>query len=299
MEYAQAKNTFCRSCGRHFEIGATRKVVGPKPAIVPKAATKAPSPATAAAQSAEPIDAEPEEDKPGWLASFLPSKQPRDVKCFDCGTAQRVMPSARSSNCPKCGAYIDLQDIKVNSPFSRNFRTHGHLYVGPKGICNSVRAECGSAKVEGELGGNLTCAGILELRRVGRMPGAIKARTLIVHRKTEAQFGRPIKATDVDIAGDIRADIHAEGTVRIRGSGSLHGSVTAKSLVIEKGAVFEGQATITPPDKPGLRAMLLSQGKGPIPRNTAAAEAEAAAKAEEHVAMELPLDLDGPADAAK
>lgn len=243
MEYALAKNTFCRSCGLHYEIGAAPKV---QPSLVARDHRG---------------DKAPEESKSDWLSGLFGAKKPQDVRCFDCDTIQHVVASARSTNCPKCGTYIDLQDIKINSPFSRNFRTHGHLHVGPKGICNSVRGECGSAKIEGELGGNLTCGGILDLRREGRMPGALKAHTLLIHKKSATEFVRPIKAVDVDIAGALKADIHAEGTVHLRKSGSLYGSVTAKSFVIERGAVFEGQVTISPPGKVGIRSMILSEAK--------------------------------------
>jgi cytoskeletal protein CcmA (bactofilin family) len=184
---------------------------------------------------------------------------------------------------------VDLQDIKVMSPFSRNFRTHGHLTIGPKGVCNSVRAECGSARIEGELGGNLTCSGDLELRSKGRILGSIKARRLLVHKKAEVQFGRAIRAVDVEIEGSLTADIQAEGTVRLKRSGRLQGSVTAKSFIIENGAVFDGKVTISPPDMPGLHSLLLADGTLHRARPTTASTSGRSQQAPPGETLELPL----------
>ncbi|WP_282937839.1 polymer-forming cytoskeletal protein [Paenibacillus sp. RC67] len=49
-----------------------------------------------------------------------------------------------------------------------------------------------------------------------------------------------ITAKDVTIAGRLEGTVKAEGIVRITATGKLIGTVQAGSLIIEKGAVFQG-----------------------------------------------------------
>ncbi|CAG7653459.1 polymer-forming cytoskeletal protein [Paenibacillus allorhizosphaerae] len=56
-----------------------------------------------------------------------------------------------------------------------------------------------------------------------------------------------IRAHNVIIAGRLEGRVQAEGFVRITSTGRLSGTVRANSLIIEQGAVFQGQSEMTEP----------------------------------------------------
>ena len=47
-----------------------------------------------------------------------------------------------------------------------------------------------------------------------------------------------------DISGELAADIHFAGTVRLYASGRLVGNIEAAHLIVEPGAVFVGSARV-------------------------------------------------------
>lgn len=76
-------------------------------------------------------------------------------------------------------------------------------------------------RVEGEVNGDLRTSGEVVIGEKGSVRSEIHAR-------------------DVTIAGRMEGTVRATGVVRITPSGRLTGMVEASSLIIEKGAVFQG-----------------------------------------------------------
>ena len=55
----------------------------------------------------------------------------------------------------------------------------------------------------------------------------------------------PIEAEDVCVAGSVAGDITAKAAVRLEMTGSITGSVTMRSFIIEDGGCFDGQSHMT------------------------------------------------------
>src|SRR3954468_3962527 len=140
MDYAAAKTTMCRQCGRYFSPNV------PKQGLVLRSKAEA---ASAASTSAEV----------GGVArpSFWGSKKNRVVGCFECKRKHEVSEAATSTNCPGCSAHIDLRDYKITTSFSRSIRTRGELHLTSKGDLSSTSVVCKTALIEGKLRGNLQC----------------------------------------------------------------------------------------------------------------------------------------------
>lgn len=86
-----------------------------------------------------------------------------------------------------------------------------------EGSCSSQA----DIRIEGEVVGDLRTSGEVVIGEKGSVRSEIQAR-------------------DVTIAGRMEGTVIATGIVRITPSGRLVGIVEASSLVIEKGAVFQG-----------------------------------------------------------
>jgi cytoskeletal protein CcmA (bactofilin family) len=217
MESSFARTTLCRKCGQHFSL--ERKA--PPPVKLP--------------------EREPSLLKK--LAGMIGRQRIRQICCNACQTRQEVSSSASSSLCQKCGAYIDLKDFKVATVFSRNIQTQGIIQVTPRGELTSTKSVCGEAHIQGKVHGTLICSGEVTVKFRGRLLGAIDAYKLIVEKKSDVEFVRPLKAHFAEIQGKVSARVIADNVTIAKG-GHLEGTVFAKAITVEKGGIFQGELVI-------------------------------------------------------
>ena len=225
MEYAAAKSSICRQCGRYFSPFT------PKPGLKLRVREETPAPPAAPASSIF-----------GKFEDFWKRQHSSVIECFECERKQQVCGTATSTICPACSAHIDLRDYKITSGFSRTIRTRGDVHLTGKGDLGSSSVVCRSALIEGRLRGNLHCD-TATINFTGKIPGRISARRIIVERKADIHCFRRIRAEHIEIRGRMSGEIVAQ-TVDIQKKGALEGDVTAKAISVEKGGMFSGQLVI-------------------------------------------------------
>jgi cytoskeletal protein CcmA (bactofilin family) len=223
MEYAAAKSSICRQCGRSFSPFA------PKPGLKLRAREEAPAPESSSIL--------------GRFEDFWKRQRSSVIECFECQRKQQVCGAATSTICPGCSAHIDLRDYKITSAFSRSIRTRGHVHLTGKGDLASSSVICQSALIEGRLRGNLHCNDSATVNYSGKIPGKISARHIIVDRKADIHCFRRVRAELIEIKGRMSGEIVAQ-TVMVDRKGALEGDVTAKAITVEKGGMFSGQLVI-------------------------------------------------------
>jgi cytoskeletal protein CcmA (bactofilin family)/Zn finger protein HypA/HybF involved in hydrogenase expression len=226
MEYAAAKSTMCRQCGAHFVPSA------PKVQLRLRQKDEAP-PEPAADTSFLRI-----------MEGFWAKHHRAVIECFDCKATQEVSTAAHSTICPKCSKHIDLRDYKITTSFSRSIRTNGQVHLTAKGDLSSSNVVCRSALIEGKLRGNLQCLGRATINFVGKIPGRLTAEHILVERKSVVQFFRRVRVKTIEIRGRMTGEVIAQGTVIIHRNATLDGNVTAKSISVERGGIFNGQLII-------------------------------------------------------
>ncbi len=215
LESPYAKSTFCRKCGEHYEPGRTKPIL--------------------------------RNERPSFLArvsKLIAGSKTREITCFDCGAVQTVSSSSTSSLCPQCSAYIDLSDFKINGAYSRLIQTQGVVSVGAKADVTSSRVACREATIKGKVRGNLLCTGTARFNLKGKITGAVEARHIVIEKRSEVEFVRPLKAKSIEIAGTVFANLKIDGTVTITKRGRLQGNIQARGIVVEKGGVFLGELII-------------------------------------------------------
>ncbi len=228
MEYAAAKSSICRQCGRYFSPFT------PKPGLKLRVKEEAPAP-----------------ENSSLLHRFedLWKRQRSSViECFECNRKQQVCGGATSTICPACSAHIDLRDYKISGGFSRSIRTRGDVHLAAKGDLSSSSVICRSALIEGKLRGNLHCDDTVTINFSGKIPGRLSGRHVIVERKADIHCSRRVRAGSIEIKGKMSGEIIAQTMVSIHKKGVLEGNVTAKSITVEKGGMFSGQLVIGPAD---------------------------------------------------
>ena len=224
MEYAAAKSSICRQCGRSFSPFA------PKPGLKLRVAEETPPPETSSSIF-------------GRLEDFWKRQTSSVVECFECKRKQQVSGAATSTICPSCSAHIDLRDYKITSGFSRSIRTRGNVHLAGKGDLASSSVNCRSALIEGRLRGNLHCDDTATINYSGKIPGRITTRRLVIDRKADVHCFRTVRAEHIEIRGRMSGEIVAQ-TVTVHRKGCLEGDVTARAISVEKGATFSGQLAI-------------------------------------------------------
>ena len=89
--------------------------------------------------------------------------------------------------------------------------------------------------------GTLTFEGTVRID--GKLEGEIFTKdTLVVGEG--AEVSATIQAGVVEIGGTVHGNVTADRKVDIRASGRLYGNISAPTLVIEEGVVFEGSCTM-------------------------------------------------------
>src|ERR1700746_1206240 len=208
MEYAAAKSSICRQCGRSFSPFA------PKPGLKLRTREEAPAPESSSIF--------------GRFEDFWKRQRSAVIECFDCKRKQEVCGAATSTICPGCSAHIDLRDYKITSGFSRSIRTPGNVHLTSRGDLGSSSIVCRSALVEGRLRGNLHCEDTATINYSGKVPGRISARHIIVERKADIHCFRRVRAESIEIKGKMSGEIFAQ-SVTVERKGALEGDVTARA----------------------------------------------------------------------
>jgi cytoskeletal protein CcmA (bactofilin family)/ribosomal protein S27E len=224
MEYAAAKSTLCRQCGRHFAVVAAERVAGKSVLEVG---------GVVAAQSLLQR-----------VAGLWNRPRITSVACFDCGAIQELNSVATSTICPSCSVHMDLRDYKINTAFSRAIRTHGEVHVTSSGDLSSSSVVCRRAIIQGKLRGSLQCIEKVEFRAPAKVQGKLTASEVLIGKKADVQFFRQLQVGSIEVRGKMSGEIVAETVVTIRSTGMLDGNVVARSINVEKGGTFSGQLVI-------------------------------------------------------
>jgi cytoskeletal protein CcmA (bactofilin family) len=108
-------------------------------------------------------------------------------------------------------------------------------------------------RVEGEIKGTVTCDGTLFIAE-----GAAVSAT--------------VDAENVTVAGDLTGEIRCRGRLQILPSGRVRANVSTGALVIQEGAIYEGQLTMAGMEQSAPRPLRSRGTAGPVSIEAAAGE---------------------------
>ncbi len=168
----------------------------------------------------------------------------KDADCFDCGHKFKTSRSARSANCPTCGAYISLEDVEINMNATQPVKTRGDVIIRKRGHLAASSLQCRDLRCFGNLEANVECSGDAIFKATGTVIGEIRCRRFIVEKGSDLVFRNPIRAEEVEIQARITGNVFSSGLVLIGANGSVNGDVTARSVSIEPGGELNGAMNI-------------------------------------------------------
>ena len=113
-----------------------------------------------------------------------------------------------------------------------------------KADVSSARIACNSAHLEGKMRGLLVATQDVHVKTKEKILGGTEAKRIIVYKRCDAEFVRPIKVQSAEINGRLSARLYCDGAVKINKGGILEGTLYAKSIIVEKGGIFSGEVFI-------------------------------------------------------
>src|SRR5688572_30183952 len=184
--------------------------------------------------------------------SAAPARDVKHVTCFQCGTDLEVSPSAQSTMCKRCSSHLDLRDYVITNAVSKNFRTRGKFVIEEGGFVFNTETFVADAVIKGRFLGKLNAQHSLEIHRTAEIKGSFTTGNLIIPLGSVFRWAEPVKIGGADIAGELIADVKAEGKVVLRSSARLFGNIQAGALEVEPGAIVVGSMKIgvTPEPEP-------------------------------------------------
>ena len=168
----------------------------------------------------------------------------KDAECFDCGHKFKTSRSARSANCPTCGACISLEDVEINMNATQPVKTRGDVIIRKRGNLSARSLQCRDLRCFGNLEANVECSGDAIFRTSGTVIGEIRCRRCIVEKGSDLIFKNPIHAEEVEVHARLTGIIFSSGPVLIGTNGAVNGDVTARSVSIEPGGELNGAMNI-------------------------------------------------------
>jgi cytoskeletal protein CcmA (bactofilin family) len=133
---------------------------------------------------------------------------------------------------------LSIADFDWNS--SGGFAEEAASVVDQHSTFDGTFASSRDLRVDGDLRGTVECEGTLFVTESGRVSATIVTEHL-------------------DVAGEVSGEIRCRGRLQILATGRVRATVATGSLVIQEGAVFEGQLDMAGIERTPLRSI---RGKG-------------------------------------
>lgn len=97
--------------------------------------------------------------------------------------------------------------------------------IGASTICEGKIISEASIRIEGQLHGDLECAGDVTIGE-------------------QAVVNSSIIARDIIIAGKVKGNVQSRGKLTVTHTGSLAGNIDVRSFIIQEGGVFQGTSSM-------------------------------------------------------
>ena len=176
----------------------------------------------------------------------LPPRQ--HIRCFECGYEFNLTGRQHSTYCPKCRTTLDLAGYTIDAECRETLKTLGKIRITPRGSVSSATLMATDLDLQGTIAG----CNVTVFRQLTVFPGAdfirheVKTADLRIEPGAELAMRKESAFRNVDLAGKLKANIYATGSVTLRATSTFNGEIHGAHLVVEEGAVLQGSFDIRP-----------------------------------------------------
>ena len=120
--------------------------------------------------------------------------------------------------------------------FKNNHKSNGAFKTGPN-QASSVNIIGVETKIEGKIQSDS------DIRIEGILKGSISTKSKVVVGITGVILG-DVDCKHADISGEVKGTIKVDELLTLKNTANINGDITANKLVVEAGAVFNGNCTM-------------------------------------------------------
>jgi cytoskeletal protein CcmA (bactofilin family) len=171
-----------------------------------------------------------------------------EIVCYSCGFGFIMRGRADSTQCPKCGARLGLKDETVTGACSEEIITAGKVRLTKSAVLDGGKVIANDITLEGTVkSGSLRAYKTLELGAGAVIPEEmIEAKNLRIAVDASFDFRGDMTFHDVEVFGELKANIRATGMVTVHPGGHLLGKLETQHLVVEEGAGLNADVIVEP-----------------------------------------------------
>lgn len=179
--------------------------------------------------------------------TVMPTKN--EVVCYSCGFGFVMRGRAETTQCPKCGARLSLKDETITGACSEELITAGKVRLTKSAILDGGKIVANDVIIEGLVkSGSVQAYKTMELAAGATIPEEFfVAKNLRIGAHASFDFQGAMKFHDVDILGELKANLKATGIVTIHAGGHLLGSLQTDHLLVEEGGGLNADVRVEPP----------------------------------------------------
>jgi hypothetical protein len=167
-------------------------------------------------------------------------KEENPFFCYWCGGQVQIPNYALSMACPHCGREIDLQPYEIETPYFRALSTLGEVTIRGRGVYSGPMLNAGRLVVDGVLDSEFNCRELI-IEKFGQVLRKGRAGWVHVPAGSKVRLDVPLEVRFATVSGHFELpSLNALKRVIVMQGGMLQTSLSANSLEIERGAIFEG-----------------------------------------------------------
>lgn len=160
-----------------------------------------------------------------------------EIVCYSCEYVFKITGKATRTHCPKCREMLDLTDHTIRGNYSESLVTAGRVTLTRDAVLDGGKIAANDVRLEGTVkSGQLHVRHTLELAPHAVIPEElIHTRNLRIAKGAQIKFGNKASFMDVEVHGDLYADLWADGLVTVHPGGHLRGKLHAAHFAVLEG----------------------------------------------------------------
>ncbi len=186
------------------------------------------------------------ERKPGIQAGRTVMPTTYEIVCYSCGYGFVIRGRAKTTQCPKCGARLGLTDETITGAYTEELITAGRVHLKPTAILEGGKITANDVVLEGTVkSGFVHAYKTLELAKRAKIPEDLfEARSLRIGPGAKFAFNKKLNLRNLELQGELHADVTADGMVSIHAGGFFKGTLEAEHLSVEEGGGLRGDISV-------------------------------------------------------
>jgi len=176
-------------------------------------------------------------DSPGSRIkrTVMPTRQ--EIVCLECAHIFEL--SGRSDNtvCPKCRERLPIVDLTISDEWDDELYTAGTVTIEAGGNVIDGKITANNIILQGKIsGGELRASRCITLECADEIDASLlNSLDLKIGAEQKQKLNGVCTHRNVDLAGELEAELELSGSLIIRESGCFKGSYTGPGLAVEEG----------------------------------------------------------------